>query len=108
MADNTISRLSTQPIFVPIRIEHPITGAEDLNTATVSVAIVVDEPKTSDFNAATVDRAGQWEGPDGKDYFLIGFTIPGESLTQGTHEVWIKAEHNGLEYIVRAGPVVIY
>lgn len=103
-----ISRLSNEPIWAPVRIEHPTTGTIDLSAATMRVAVVRDEdPVAADWNVASVE-AGTWTGPDGEIYYVARYEVPALSLSAATHNVWVEVTVGGLTYVDRSGPIRVY
>lgn len=105
---NRVSRLSSQPIYVPVRVEHPLTGHENLSTITPEVAITFGDPVASDYRAAIVLTPGTWEGPDGEPYYIVSLNFPADVYAAGTYHVWVKFEVDAVEHVMRAGKLQVY
>lgn len=91
-----ISLLSTEPVWVPVRNDHPITGQADLTGTTVQLAFMPagGAPDEADWVPATWEPTAKRIG--GVDYWLavvlVGpdpdavFTFP----APGAWDVWAR------------------
>ena len=101
-----ISRLSGESIYIPVRIADPVLGAENLVSSTVSVAVVREEPGSSDWESATVQ--GEWVAPDGDTYWVVRHVLTASAYPEGERQVWVRVVLDGVTYVLRSGPVNFY
>jgi hypothetical protein len=66
--------MSNEDVWVPIRSEHPVSGAANLSTYTVEVAVVTDDPTDTDWQPATWESSPA-PGSDGLEYYWARLEI---------------------------------
>lgn len=98
---------STEFLWVPVRSDHPITGATDLSVYPVDIAILASssDPVAGDWKSAT------WESStkiiNGLAYYLARVQIgPGSSITLtagSTYITYARVTVGGVTAVVRAG-----
>jgi hypothetical protein len=101
---------SNQNIWVPVRSDHPITGAADLTSYGVEVAITVGDPVALDWKPAV------WEAStktiSGQVYYLARLEIgPGGALTLSedtTYQVHARVTTPAETPVVYAGALQAY
>lgn len=105
-----IAATSTQYIWVPVRADHPISGATNLSTAIVEVAVVVGTPAPTAWKLATWEStADTVNGVSG--YWLAKVKVGpagAVTLTPGTHEVWIRLTTTDEAPVLKAGELTVY
>jgi len=79
----------------------------DISAATVSVAIVKEDPVTADWLSATLEAA-TWTGQDGETYYVVRYDTVAEAYPAGNFSLWVKVISGGLTYVHRVGPITIY
>jgi hypothetical protein len=102
---------SNQNIWVPVRSDHPLTGAAVLTSYPVEVAVTVGDPVTADWKTATWEATTKTIG--GVAYYLARLEIGpnGGALTlaeDATYQVHARITTPGEKPVVYAGALQTY
>jgi hypothetical protein len=106
-----VSALSNEVIWVPVRSDHPISGAAVLTSYTVEIAVTTGDPGALDWKAATWEASTKTIG--GVAYYLarieIGPNGGALTLTDGvTYQVHARVTTAGEKPVVYAGALQAY
>lgn len=102
-----LSTLSTEPLYVSFRAENPITGPFDFSTSTADIAVVRQQPASSDWLAATVEGS-TYRAPDGEQYYVATAVVAGSDLSPGEYQIFLRIQDGTHTFVQRAGSVQVY
>lgn len=103
----TVVATSTEFVWVPVRSDHPITGAADLSVYLVDVAFLATtgDPASGDWHAATWETSTKTI--NGLVYYLARIQVgPGSAVTLtagSTYVTYARVTVGGATAVVRAG-----
>lgn len=106
-ANLRLSTLSVEPLYVSFRAENPVTGPFDFSTATADIAVVRQNPTSSDWLSATVE-ADTYRAPDGERYYVAAATVDGSTLSPGEYQIYLRVSEGPHTFVQRAGSVQVY